>query len=87
MNVTIAVALRFVSEAVFARSPNAAAIIVSTTGFFWFLSHSLLITRVGEKKLNGDRTRAIAITVGLTLVQVIGVLVFIAFRAFAQFQR
>lgn len=88
MNVSIMVALRFASEAAYARSPNVAAALVSTVGFLWFLSHSLLVTRVGERLLGpGRRGSAIAITVALTFVQIFAVLVLIAVRALSQFQR
>jgi len=88
MNVAIMIALRFGSEAVFARSANAAAALVSTVSFFWFLSHSLIVTRVGERLLGpGRRGSAIAITVALTFVQIFAVLVLVAVRAFMQFQR
>jgi hypothetical protein len=87
MNAAIAVTLRYTSEVVFASSPNAAATLVSTAAFFWFLSHSLLITRVGERLLGGRRSTAIAITVGLTFAQMFALVVFIAVKAFTHFQR
>ena len=87
MNATIAFALKHASEAAFARSPNLAAGLVSTVGFFWFLSHSLLITRVGEKLLGGRRNAAIAITVGLTFVQMFALMVYVIVQAFLQFRR
>jgi len=88
MNVAMTIALRLGSEALFARSANAAVALVSVVGFFWFLSHSLLVTRVGERLLGpGRRVAAIAITVALTSVQLFAVLVWVAVRAWLQFQR
>lgn len=88
MNVAMTIALRLGSEALFARSANAAVALVSVVGFFWFLLHSLLVTRVGERLLGpGRRAAAIAITVALTSVQLFAVLVWVAVRAWLQFHR
>jgi hypothetical protein len=89
LHVTVLGALYFASEALFRRSPNLAAILVSTTGFLWFGAHSMLVTRVAERRLGGVARRgtAIAITVGLTLFELAAVLVTLIVRALLAWQR
>lgn len=88
LNVTVLGSLYFASEALFRRSPNLAAILVSSTGFFWFLGHSLMVTRLAERQLGPNRrTAAIGVTVGITTFELVAVFVFMVVRALLAWQR
>lgn len=88
LHVSVLGTLYFASEALFRRSADLAAILVSTTGFLWFLGHSLLVTRLAERRLGPNRrTTAIAITVGITAFELVAVFVFMVVRALLAWQR
>jgi|LNFM01.1.fsa_nt_gb hypothetical protein len=87
LHVTVLGTLYFASEALFRKSPNLAAILVSTTGFLWFLGHSLMVTRLAERRLGvARRATAIGITVGISVFELVVVFVVMVIRALLAWQ-
>jgi hypothetical protein len=68
-------------------APNPSAIVVSIVGFFWFGAHAIGVTRVGERVLGVHRRgSAIAITVTLTVLELVSVLAWTIWRTYASWK-